>query len=250
MKNGLILYHEYLEHFALLSDSELGQLIRAVIRYDKDGTVPALSGMVKMAFSFIKTNLDIDRAKYEARCEKNRRNGMLGGRKRSSEAEKSDGEGEEPIAFPGFSEKAKKAHTDTETDIDTETKNGIDTETETDITGSNRHQKKLCELIRFYEQNVGQAGSVIVKGLGKWLEQADASLVQYAMEQAVVHDKRTWAYVNGIIECHHKAGRRTGEEAEKASRSRGGRKEPKKKPRYDFEAFERQALEAVMRGGK
>jgi len=74
MKNSFIIYYDYAEHFALLSDEELGRLIRAMFLYDKDGTLPQFDGMLKMAFSFIKTQLDIDKEKFEKVCERNRNN--------------------------------------------------------------------------------------------------------------------------------------------------------------------------------
>lgn len=80
MKTGLILYYEYETHFALLSNEELGELIRAIMKYDNSHEESELNGMVKMAFSFIKKRLDDDKQKYEEKCESNKENGTKGGR--------------------------------------------------------------------------------------------------------------------------------------------------------------------------
>ena len=74
MKNSFIVYYQYAEHFELLTDEELGRLIRAMLLYDKDGTLPQYEGVLKMAFSFIKTQLDIDKDKFNTICERNRKN--------------------------------------------------------------------------------------------------------------------------------------------------------------------------------
>lgn len=74
MKNSFIVYYQYAEHFELLTDEELGRLIRAMLLYDKDGTLPQFEGVLKMAFSFIKTQLDIDKDKFNTICERNRKN--------------------------------------------------------------------------------------------------------------------------------------------------------------------------------
>lgn len=79
-KASFLMYLDYEEQFNLLSDEQIGQLIRAIIKYEKTGEVPILDGMLKMAFSFIKTQLDRDREKYQAKCEKNRENAKKGGR--------------------------------------------------------------------------------------------------------------------------------------------------------------------------
>lgn len=79
-KNSFLIYLDYEEHFKCLTDAELGRLIMGIIQYEKNQKIPELSGSAKLAFSFIKRNLDIDRKKYEKRCEQNRINGRKGGR--------------------------------------------------------------------------------------------------------------------------------------------------------------------------
>ncbi|MEG1805924.1 MAG: DUF6291 domain-containing protein [Clostridia bacterium] len=80
MKNSFILYYDYATHFELLSDEELGKLLRAIMRYEKDGSESEIGGMVKMAFSFIKKQLDDDKRKYEEKCDINKANALKGGR--------------------------------------------------------------------------------------------------------------------------------------------------------------------------
>lgn len=79
-KNSFLIYLDYEEQFNLLSNEEIGILIKAIIKYEKTKEVSQLDGMLKMAFSFIKTQLDRDREKYEKKCEKNKENGSKGGR--------------------------------------------------------------------------------------------------------------------------------------------------------------------------
>ena len=73
-KNNFIMYLDYEEHFSLLSDEEIGILMRGIFQYVRTGKNPDFSsnGAVKMAFSFIKTNIDIDNRKYQQKCEKNK----------------------------------------------------------------------------------------------------------------------------------------------------------------------------------
>ncbi len=73
-KNSFLIYHEYAEHFEMLDDAELGQLIRAIMEYEQHQTTPNLPKHLALAFSFIKKDLDYNRGKYEERCEKNRKN--------------------------------------------------------------------------------------------------------------------------------------------------------------------------------
>jgi len=84
-KSSFLIYLDYEEQFNLLTDEQVGQLMRAIIKYEKTREIPQLDGVIKMAFSFIKTQLDRDREKYEARCEKNRENAKKGGRPRKKQ---------------------------------------------------------------------------------------------------------------------------------------------------------------------
>lgn len=117
MKNALLLYYSYMEQFELLTDDELGRLIRAVMKYDANGKDPELDGMLQMAFSFIKTDLDANRKKYETRCQKNRDNGQRGGRPKK-QLDKTETEKSERL-----SEKPKKPDTDIEMDMDIDNDN-------------------------------------------------------------------------------------------------------------------------------
>ena len=79
-KKSFILYHDYRQHLELLSDEDKGSLLMALFDYSEWGTLPGFEGMKKMAFSFIRAQMDRDMAKYEATCERNRKNGQKGGR--------------------------------------------------------------------------------------------------------------------------------------------------------------------------
>ena len=87
-KNSFIIYIDYEEQFNLLTDEESGQLLKAIIQYEKTRIIPKLNGAVNMAFSFIKNQLDRDREKYQNKCEKNRKNGVMGGRPKKKKEEK------------------------------------------------------------------------------------------------------------------------------------------------------------------
>lgn len=115
MKDSYIMHCDYDSHFELLTDAELGRLIRDVNNYVKNGTLPHYSKkerVLNMAFSFMKTNIDIETKKYLKKCEKNKKNGQKGGRPRNPK---------KPNGFEENQEEPKKADTDTNTDTDTTT---------------------------------------------------------------------------------------------------------------------------------
>ena len=91
-KNSFLIYLDYEEQFNLLTDEQVGQLIRAIIKYEKTREIPKLEGVIKMAFSFIKMQLDRDREKYNNRCERNKENGARGGRPKKKQEDNFDTE--------------------------------------------------------------------------------------------------------------------------------------------------------------
>lgn len=143
-QKSFIMYDEYAQHFSLLSDEELGALMRAVYSYRQNGEVAELPDKAAMAFSFIRVRLDEDSRRYEETCEKNRQNGARGGRKKSEDVpEKSERFSEKPKRTDRFSketekterffEKPKKPDTDTNTDTDSDTNFDTDTENQNSI---------------------------------------------------------------------------------------------------------------------
>lgn len=101
-----MLYFDYREHLDLLTDEERGRLLTALFEYAEHGTVPELSGASKMAFSFIRSQIDRDFARYQERCERNRENGKRGGKPKQTERLES-----EPVGSDGNPTEANQAKT-------------------------------------------------------------------------------------------------------------------------------------------
>lgn len=116
MKDSFMLYANALDVLDLLTDEQCGQLFRAIRDYVVGKELQELDQATRIAFCSIKNQLDRDREKYEAICEKNKESGRRGGRPK-----KADGFSENPNKPNGFFEnptKPKKAQTDTDTDTD------------------------------------------------------------------------------------------------------------------------------------
>ena len=77
-KSSFLIYLDYQEQFELLTDEQAGQLIKAIIKYEKTGEITKLDGMTKMAFSFIKQQLDRDNEKWKEEKQKRSEAGKKG----------------------------------------------------------------------------------------------------------------------------------------------------------------------------
>lgn len=74
-KSSFILYYDFEEQTATLTDEQVGRLIRVMLDYEKRGALPDREDMlVEMAFWFLKVGLDVNDEKYRKVCERNRAN--------------------------------------------------------------------------------------------------------------------------------------------------------------------------------
>ena len=74
MKNSFVIYYSYLENLEDLTDEQFGKLFRALFYYEIKREEPNFTGGLKIAFNFIKQDLDANLEKYENICERNRQN--------------------------------------------------------------------------------------------------------------------------------------------------------------------------------
>lgn len=81
-KNSLVIYYDLEEQTQQLSNEQLGKLLRGMLAYEKRQEYPEFDGdqMLIACFGFVKVTLDINREKYNERCEQNRINGKQGGK--------------------------------------------------------------------------------------------------------------------------------------------------------------------------
>ncbi len=86
MKNSFILYTNYFDILKDLSDSDLGIMFRAILSYQTNGEYN-IPKHLELAFKFIKNQLDIDEVKYNDFIEKQRLNGLKGGRPKTQKTQ-------------------------------------------------------------------------------------------------------------------------------------------------------------------
>ena len=85
-KNKINIYRDWVDYFEPLTDEEAGKLIKHLLRYTDDQN-PVGDRMTELLFIPLKKTLKRDLKQWEAICEKNRNNGMTGGRPKSKPKE-------------------------------------------------------------------------------------------------------------------------------------------------------------------
>lgn len=118
MKNSFVLYTDYKQHIDLLSVEEKAQLLDAIFGY-AEGNEIELDGATKMAFSFIKAQMDRDNEKYQETCDKRRAAGAKGGAPAgNTNAKKQAKQANGCLNKQNNQKQAKQPDTDNDTDTD------------------------------------------------------------------------------------------------------------------------------------
>lgn len=111
-KNSFVMYTDYFEHIELLSLEQRGMLLTGIMCYVSGREMPEMDGMTKMAFSFIKAQIDRDTTRYVRTVEARSQAGKKGGRpcKEANASSEKQTETKKANAFSEKQEKAKKAN--------------------------------------------------------------------------------------------------------------------------------------------
>ena len=193
-KKAFLMYLDYEDNLQDLSDEELGQLLRAIFKYEKTREEPQnLGSLAKLAFGFIKGNLNRDREKYDKRSETSAINGKKGGRPSTKKPNS------KPNKKP---KKPKKADIVIETGIDTV----IDTDIDTEI---------VVDSITHCEEQFGRTLSPVEYELiMNWREWFSDEVINYAIDKSIKNGARALSYTEAIINSWHDKGFKTLRECE------------------------------------
>ena len=71
-QKGFVVYGDIKAVISELTDEQTGQLFRGMVAYFTEGKAPKFSGVLKYVFIPIRQQMDRDKEKYDAKCEKNR----------------------------------------------------------------------------------------------------------------------------------------------------------------------------------
>jgi len=125
-KKSFILYTDIREALSQLDDATIGKLFLHIFDYVDSGIVPDMEPLEKMAFTFIKNQIDRDFTKYQNICEKRKLAGSKGGKARAEKQAK------QTNAKFAKQNQANQADNDSDNDNDNENENENDSENDSD----------------------------------------------------------------------------------------------------------------------
>ena len=109
-KKSFVFYHDQFESIKNLPKEIFADLIMAVMDYSSTGTEPDFDPVMCALFSTFKNTIDRDREKYNKICNRNRDNGLKGGRPKNPVKPK------KPSGLIGNPSEPKKADSDSDSD--------------------------------------------------------------------------------------------------------------------------------------
>lgn len=83
-----------------------------------------------------------------------------------------------------------------------------------DTPENNQDNQAAADVFNFYEQNIGLLSPLIAEKLDYWVTDTEEKLVLYALEKAVLANKRNFSYVEGILKNWTNQGIKTRKAAE------------------------------------
>ena len=127
-QKGFVVYGDIQAVVDELTDEQTGKLFRAMITYFAAGKAPKFDGILKYVWIPIRQQMDRDKEKYDAKCEKNRKN-IKEYWERTKEYERIR-----------TNTNATNTKTKTNTDTKTNTKTDTTTKTDTNVGGGGRYK--------------------------------------------------------------------------------------------------------------
>ena len=211
---GLLVYLDDLHTFdGLLSDSDLGMVIRAVAAYIETGEeAEGLSPVAMVCYRIIKSKVDREAQKYAKQAE----NGSKGGRPKTQQNPTKPNETQNEF---GFSEQNPKNQKEKETVTEKET------ESYTTTSACVREETPFGEvtidplIVKVQRELLGLTDTHYDL-LGQYRDALGDELVSHAIDQAVANGVRKWAYVESILTRYETDGIRTVAEAKAADEKR------------------------------
>lgn len=150
-KNTFVIRTGYYDIVKDMSDKQAGLLLKAIFNYAADKKTPELTDVeVKMAFRFVKQDLDYDEQRYQARVEHNRKIAKLGGAPKGNKnaVKQPNGLKNNPKEIVGYKTTLNDNDVDVDNDVDNDYKKQLLTAPKRADTTQDR-PKKLTELQLF-----------------------------------------------------------------------------------------------------
>lgn len=229
---GLLIPFDKLKLLSILDDKAFREVFLAMAGYVQNGIEPdALEPIEQIAFESMRPFLNENVKTYQRAVLAHREAGRKGGRPKKTEDNQmvSDKNQMEPN---GFSEEPNETNSPLKYKVQSTTDTKV-SDISTTATERRSTDEDLAKIVQRYQQAVGDFPRSALDKLQGWREVFSTEMILLAIDRAAEANKRSWAYINGILKGWQSDGVHTpGDAAESAENRRkaAGRSGNTRKP--------------------
>ena len=210
---GLLILFTSFKLLNILDDSAFRKVINAMAAYVESGTEPeGLEAIEQIAFESQREALDGNVEGYRRSVLAHREAGRKGGRPKKTDNNQMVF-AENQAEPNGLLENQEGANSPQKLKI----KNYSDTkvsDTTTVVVNRNSVDTDLAQIIQRYEEVAGSFPHSALEKLQSWRQTFGTDMILLAIDRAAEANKRSWAYINGILASWQREGVRTLGDAE------------------------------------
>lgn len=205
---GLLILFTSFKLLNILDDKAFRHVITAMAAYVEKGEEPeGLEPIEQLAFESQREALDGNIQTYRKTAAANRENGRKGGRPRKPK--ETDGFSKEAEKTDGFSEKPMETQTkpnETRENQKLRIKNYSDTNVSDNVVvvKGNSVDEDLARIVQHYQEVVGDFPRSALEKLQSWRQTFTTEMILFAIDRAAEANRRSWAYINGILMNWHR----------------------------------------------
>ena len=185
MREYFCAYHSMAHATQKLSDAEFGRLFRGLFYFSETGEQPTnLNGREELLFDVFAQQIQRDVKKYEATCEKNRRN--VSKRYATKPTTVNERIPQSTKSYQTYQEK--------------EEEEGKEKEEYSPYSPSTVEEDEPIETVESYAiANLDRMTSGNLEDFASYRGDLPDELIRWAIDEAAAHGARTWAYVKRIL---------------------------------------------------
>lgn len=209
MKDSFILYNSFYEPIKELKDEQLGKLLRAIFNYTINGEVTK-DKEILIAFMFIKNQIDLDTNKWQEEKQKRAEAGRLGGIKRALNKNQALSSKSKQCLDMLSNAKQTQANQGDNVNVNENVNVNDNVNVINNISSSSNNNYNIYE---YFEKSFGRLITPVeYEKIENWKKDYEEEIIKEAIKISVLNNKKTFNYVNGILNNWKSKGYKTIEE--------------------------------------
>lgn len=192
-KKSFVAYLSWFDALEEYSDAEVGQLMRALARYAKNGEEPEFSDRgMRGNWKFMCSDVKRASEKWDETRKKRSNAGKRGMAKRWGK----------PDDITKITNDNNVNDDITKLTVDVDVNGDVDVDGDVDVVKRDNTaavDMELSKIVQHYQRAIGDFPRSALEKLQKWRQEYSTEMILLAIDKAAEAGKRSWNYINGIL---------------------------------------------------